>query len=105
MHEKRVAGPVAGSAGAVGRPAADHGTNLRAAGLTVLDRKDGNPQQPDVAGRQIADGWRAQFGGDMQGVLSFNDETAVGVASALQGDFTPAVVSINAARIASIAPS
>ena len=36
MHDKRVAGPLGGSAPAVGRPAADHGTNLRAAGLTVL---------------------------------------------------------------------
>lgn len=66
-----------------------------AAGLTVLDRQEGNPQQPDVSGRQITDAWRTRFGAQMQGVLSYNDETAVGVASAVQGDFRPTIVSIN----------
>ena len=36
MHEKRVAGPADGSRPRSGRAAADHRTNLRAAGLTVL---------------------------------------------------------------------
>lgn len=71
---------------------------IAAGGLTVLDRKDGNPQQPDVTGRQIADAWRTQFGAQMTGILSFNDETAVGIASAVQGDFEPAVVSLNASN-------
>lgn len=41
---------------------------------------------------------RCQFGPRMQGILSFNDETTVGIASALQADFAPEIVSINASR-------
>ena len=73
-------------------------TGVAASGLSVLDRQEGNPQQPDVSGRQIADAWRTQFGDRMQGILSFNDETAVGVVSAFADGFRPVVVSINASQ-------
>lgn len=98
--------PKAGVGVVAGPPVADvlvdrnsgFDAGIAAAGLTVLDRKDGNPQTPDVTGRQIADAWRSQFGARMQGILSFNDETAVGIVSALQGGFAPKVVSINGSQ-------
>ena len=65
-------------------------------GLTVVDRQTNffnNMITPD-GGRQIADQWKQRFG-DMKGIWTFNDTTALGVAGAVDGSWKPVIASIN----------
>jgi len=63
-------------------------------GLDVVDTKTNVKITPDAA-RDIATAWRQRYGGDLKGVWTFNDTSAIGVASALGGSFRPTIVSIN----------
>ncbi|NVI89898.1 sugar ABC transporter substrate-binding protein [Actinomadura sp. BRA 177] len=64
------------------------------AGLNVVDRRVNQKITPADA-KAIAESWRQKYGGDLKGIWTFNDVSAIGAASALGGDFTPAIVSIN----------
>lgn len=68
-------------AGEVGLKLADQATNAK---ITPQDAK------------AIADGWKQKYGADLKGIWTFNDTSAVGVASSLGGTFMPKVASINA---------
>ncbi len=63
-------------------------------GLNVVDTQTNMTISPDAA-RGFAEAWKQQYGSDLAGIWTFNDTSAVGVAAALGGDFTPALVSIN----------
>ncbi|MDL4818564.1 sugar ABC transporter substrate-binding protein [Actinomadura opuntiae] len=64
------------------------------AGLTVVDRQVNQKITPEDA-KAIAESWRQKYGKDLKGIWTFNDVSAIGAASALSGDFRPAIVSIN----------
>ncbi|MGY1670581.1 sugar ABC transporter substrate-binding protein [Geodermatophilus sp. SYSU D00710] len=65
------------------------------AGLDVVDTQV-NQQITPQAAQAIAQAWRDRYGADLAGVWTFNDTSAVGVASAYSGsDQRPAIVSIN----------
>lgn len=63
-------------------------------GLNVADTQVNQEIRPEAA-KAIADAWRTQYGADLKGVWTFNDISAVGVASSVGGDFEPVIVSIN----------
>jgi ribose transport system substrate-binding protein len=63
-------------------------------GLNVIDtQQNGNPGSPDGA-RALAEAWKLE-NPDLAGIWTFNDTSAVGVASAFDDAFQPALVSIN----------
>jgi ABC-type sugar transport system substrate-binding protein len=63
-------------------------------GLNVIDvQTSGNPGDPGAA-QTIAEAWKQQ-NPDLAGIWTFNDTSAVGVAATFDGDFAPALVSIN----------
>lgn len=64
------------------------------AGLDVVDTQVNQMITPEGA-RAIGDAWRQEFGADLKGIWTFNDTSAVGVASAFSGGEAPAIVSIN----------
>jgi len=64
------------------------------AGLEVVDTKVNQMITPEGA-RAIGDAWRQQYGADLKGIWTFNDTSAVGVASAFSGGDAPTIVSIN----------
>jgi ABC-type sugar transport system substrate-binding protein len=65
------------------------------AGLEVVDTQVNQQITPQGA-QAIAQAWRDRYGADLAGVWTFNDTSAVGVASAFSGsDERPAIVSIN----------
>jgi ABC-type sugar transport system substrate-binding protein len=63
-------------------------------GLNVVDNKTNNTDTPDGA-RVQATPWKTRFGSSLKGVWSFNDGSAVGVASLRGNGFDPKIVSIN----------
>lgn len=63
-------------------------------GLNIVDTQTNTAITPDAA-RGFAEAWKQKYGKDLAGIWTFNDTSAVGVAAALGGDFTPALVSIN----------
>jgi ribose transport system substrate-binding protein len=63
-------------------------------GLDVVDTQTNQQITPDGA-RQITDAWKQQYGGDLAGLWTFNDTSAVGAASAFDDTFRPVLVSIN----------
>lgn len=63
-------------------------------GLNVVDTQVNQAITPDAA-RQIADAWIQQYGSDIAGVWTFNDTSAVGLASAVGEGFEPVIVSMN----------
>ena len=62
-------------------------------GLNIVDTKTNTAVDPDGA-KTIADAWKQQYP-DMAGIWTFNDNSAVGVASTFDDDWAPTVVSIN----------
>ncbi len=56
-------------------------------GLNVVDRRVNQKITPADA-KAIAESWRQKYGGDLKGIWTFNDVSAIGAASALGGDFT-----------------
>jgi len=65
------------------------------AGLDVVDTQVNQQITPQGA-QAVAQAWRDRYGADLAGVWTFNDTSAVGVASAFAGsDQRPAIVSIN----------
>ncbi|MBW8485849.1 sugar ABC transporter substrate-binding protein [Actinomadura parmotrematis] len=64
------------------------------AGLDVVDRQVNQKITPDAA-KGIAEAWRQKYGAQLKGIWTFNDVSAIGAASAIGGDFKPAIVSIN----------
>lgn len=63
-------------------------------GLNVVDTQVNEQITPEAA-REFADAWKQQYGGDLAGIWTFNDRTAVGVASAVDDTFAPVIVSMN----------
>ncbi len=64
-------------------------------GLNVVDTQTNARITPQAA-KGFADAWKQKLGAGLKGVWTFNDVSAIGVASSTGGDFTPAIVSINA---------
>jgi len=70
-------------------------TAAEESGLDVVDTQVNQQITPQGA-QAIAQAWRDRYGADLAGVWTFNDTSAVGVASAYSGsDQRPAIVSIN----------
>ncbi len=65
------------------------------AGLTVV-AKQANQQITPQGAKAIADAYKSRYGKNLKGIWTFNDTSAIGVASSLGGDFNPAIVSIDA---------
>lgn len=63
-------------------------------GLTVVDRQPNTQISPQGA-KQIADTYKQKYGADLSAIWTFNDTSAVGIASSLGGSFTPKLYSIN----------
>jgi ABC-type sugar transport system substrate-binding protein len=66
----------------------------KAVGLNVVDTQVNQKITPTDA-KAIAESWKQKHGADLKGIWTFNDVSAIGVASALSGDFAPKIVSIN----------
>lgn len=64
-------------------------------GLNVADQQANQQITPEGA-KAIADAWKQKAGADVKGIWTFNDTSALGVASSVGGSFKPAIVSINA---------
>jgi len=64
------------------------------AGLTVADNQTNPTITPDAA-RGIAEQWKQKYGKDLKGIWTFNDVSAIGVASTFDDSFKPALISIN----------
>lgn len=63
-------------------------------GLNVVATGVNQEISPQGA-KRITDAWKQKYGADLKGIWTFSDTTAIGAASSLGGDFTPAIVSIN----------
>ena len=63
-------------------------------GLDVVETQTNAQITPDGAA-QIANAYKQKYGSDLAGIWTFNDTSAVGVASVLDDSFSPALVSIN----------
>ena len=64
------------------------------AGLQLVETAVNQKITPQDA-KAFADSWKQKYGADLKGVWTFNDTSAVGVASSTGGTFTPKIVSIN----------
>jgi len=65
-----------------------------AQGLEIANFQTNMAITPDAA-RQVAEQWKQQYGEDLAGIWTFNDVSAIGVASTFDGDFAPMLVSVN----------
>jgi ribose transport system substrate-binding protein len=63
-------------------------------GLNVVASGVNQKITPEGA-KEFADSWKEKYGADLKGIWTFNDVSAIGVASSLDGTFKPAIVSIN----------
>jgi ribose transport system substrate-binding protein len=64
-------------------------------GLNVVDvQTTQNPGSPDAAA-EIASAWKVEYGDELAGIWTFNDTSAVGVASTVDDSFSPVLVSLN----------
>lgn len=63
-------------------------------GLNVVVRSTNQKLDPGSA-KQIAQAWKEKYGKQLAGVWTFNDSSAVGVASSMGAGFSPQLVSIN----------
>ncbi len=66
----------------------------KAEGLNVVDSQVNQKITPADA-KSIVEAWKQKYGAGLKGIWTFNDVSAIGAASVLGGDFTPAIVSIN----------
>jgi ribose transport system substrate-binding protein len=64
-------------------------------GIDVVEEKV-NQQITPQAAKGFADAWKQKYGADLKGVWTFNDVSAIGVASSIGGTFNPVIASINA---------
>lgn len=89
-----------------GRPLVERAEGFAAgaeeAGLNVVDTQINTQITPQGA-EQITTGWKQRFP-DLEGMLVFNDPSALGVQAVTGGSFAPTVVSINgeAAAVAAV---
>ena len=65
-----------------------------AAGVNIVEVQTNQFVTPDGAA-EIANAWKVQYGSDLAGIWTFNDTSAVGVASTFDDSFNPVLVSIN----------
>ncbi|MFW6033613.1 MAG: sugar ABC transporter substrate-binding protein [bacterium] len=63
-------------------------------GLNVVETGVNQEITPEGA-KAFADAWKQTYGAELAGIWTFNDVSAIGVASALDADFDPVIVSIN----------
>jgi ribose transport system substrate-binding protein len=66
----------------------------KAAGLNVVETQVNQKINPTDA-KAIAEAWKQKYGANLKGIWTFNDTSAIGVASTISGDFAPKIVSIN----------
>ncbi|MDJ0339655.1 sugar ABC transporter substrate-binding protein [Cryobacterium sp. PH31-O1] len=66
------------------------GLNILASEVNGLDTADG--------ARPIVDAWKSRFGTEIQAIFAYNDDSALGAASAKSGDFTPIVIGMNGSQ-------
>ncbi|TFB75424.1 sugar ABC transporter substrate-binding protein [Cryobacterium glaciale] len=66
------------------------GLNILASEVNGLDTADGS--------RPIVDAWKSRFGTDIQAIFAYNDDSALGAASAKSGDFDPIVIGMNGSQ-------
>ena len=62
--------------------------------LNLVDSQTNQKFTPDEA-KVITDAWKQKYGADLAGIWTFSDTSAIGIASSIDADFHPAVVSIN----------
>lgn len=76
----------------------------KAAGCQVLSTQVAT-QTTTTQGATIANAWKTSFGSKMTGIVSANDEIALGVLNARGGDFNPLVIGLNGqtAAVAAVA--
>lgn len=67
----------------------------KAAGLDIVAEQVNAKDSADGA-RPIADAWRTKYGSELKAIFSYNDPSALGAASVVQGDFKPILTGINA---------
>lgn len=65
----------------------EFGLDLIASQINEIDSADG--------ARPIADAWKSRFGAELQAIYAYNDPSALGVASAVGGDFNPLIIGFN----------
>jgi ABC-type sugar transport system substrate-binding protein len=65
-----------------------------AAGCEVLATQINQKDTTDSA-RPIVDGWKAKFGDEMTGILSYNDASALAAVSAVDDSFQPLIAGMN----------
>ncbi|MDJ0349590.1 sugar ABC transporter substrate-binding protein [Cryobacterium sp. PH29-G1] len=70
--------------------AKETGLNILASEVNGLDTADG--------ARPIVDAWKSRFGTDIQAIFAYNDDSALGAASAKAGDFNPMVIGMNGSQ-------
>jgi ribose transport system substrate-binding protein len=70
--------------------AKEAGLDIVASQVNLKDNSDG--------ARPIVEGWRTKFGGDLKGILSYNDPGALGAASVVGGSFKPVITGMNASN-------
>lgn len=62
--------------------------------LNLVDSQTNQKFTPDEA-KVLTDAWKQKYGADLAGIWTFSDTSAIGIASSIDADFHPAVVSIN----------
>ncbi|MCB1273997.1 MAG: sugar ABC transporter substrate-binding protein [Leucobacter sp.] len=63
------------------------GQTILASQINELDSADG--------ARPIVDAWKSRFGSEIQAIFAYNDQSAIGAASAKSDDFNPIVIGMN----------
>ena len=63
-------------------------------GLNIVDTQVNQTITPDAAA-EIANGFKTEYGDELAGIWTFNDTSAVGVASTFDASYSPYLVSIN----------
>jgi len=68
--------------------------NAKKDGLTVVESQ-ANTQISPAGAKAVADGYKQKYGNDLTAIWTFNDTSAVGIASSFGPDFQPELYSIN----------